>query len=418
MIPSAFVRLTRLPLTSNGKVDRRALPELTGPPRPRVDYTAPRTPLEQMLAGIWQEVLRVERVGVNDNFFDLGGHSLLATRVVARLRQTLEIVLPCAPSLIRPRLPGWGLTSKRPAVMVRDCRACRRSRSRRGKDPIPLSFAQERFWFLDKFEPGSVTYNVPLAFRMRGPLDATAFHRALEEVVRRHEVLRTTYHARDGRPAQIVSDRAAVSLPVLDLAGSADPEAEAMRLASVEARRGFDLENGPPLRAALWRLGEQDHVFLLTIHHIAFDGWSIGVLGRELQCFYELYTGEGSTPLAEPTLQYSDYAMWQREWLRGEVLEQQVAYWRDRLQGAPALLELPTDRPRPAVQRYRGARRPVVLDATLTAALKELAQREGATLFMSLLACFQVLLARYSGQEDVVVGVPSGGRRTWGWRDL
>jgi amino acid adenylation domain-containing protein len=410
MIPSTFVRLSHLPLTSNGKVDRKALPAPPRPAPPQGTSRAPRSRVEELLAAIWREVLRRERVGVDDSFFEMGGHSLLAARVIARACQALAIEVPLrvlfesptiagmAARLEEARRQGMGLPTMPPLKLA----------PRQG--PIPLSFAQERLWFLDKLEPGSATYNVPLTFRMRGPLDAKALHLALRGVERRHDVLRTTYGACDGWPAQVVATPAAVSLNVIDLVGFPGPEAEALRLASEEARAGFDLENAVPVRASLWRLAEQDHLLLVTIHHIAVDGWSLSLLARELSALYQAFAGAEPSPLAELPLQYADYAVWQREWLRGEVLERQVAYWRERLAGAPAVLELATDRPRPAVRRYRGDRRAVQLDDALTQSLKELAQREGVTLFMALLAGFQALLARYSGQEDVVVGIATGGR--------
>ncbi|HLL47967.1 MAG TPA: amino acid adenylation domain-containing protein, partial [Longimicrobiaceae bacterium] len=277
---------------------------------------------------------------------------------------------------------------------------------------FPLSFAQQRLWFLYQLDPASPLYNMPAAFRLHGPLDAGALERALAEIVRRHETLRTTFTSEAGEPVQVVSPPGAWRLEVEELGGlgEAEREAEVRRRVQAEAVRPFDLAAGPLFRALLLRCGAEEHVLLLCVHHVVGDGWSMEVLFRELDAVYSAFLRGEPSPLAEPPLQYADFAVWQRERLRGPALEQLLGYWMEQLAGAPATLELPADRPRPATQSFRGATLPVALDAGLTQKLHALARREGGTLFMTLLAAFGVLLARYAGQEDVVVGTPVAGR--------
>jgi aspartate racemase len=276
----------------------------------------------------------------------------------------------------------------------------------------PLSFAQQRLWFLDQLEPGNAFYNMPQSTRIGGELSVQILHQAFDTIVMRHESLRTTFGYRDGTPVQIINKSVEVQLPVVDLSElpAGEREKEARRLASEEARRPFDLGKGPLLRASLLRLGEEDHVLLLTMHHIVSDGWSAGILMRELSLLYEAYSAGKASPLAELPIQYADFAVWQREWLQGEVLEKQLSYWRERLGDDLPVLELPTDRVRPAVQSYRGNSHSLVLSKNLADQLRQLSQQEGATLYMVVLAAFQVLLSRYSGQEDIIVGSPIAGR--------
>ncbi|MEW5930636.1 MAG: amino acid adenylation domain-containing protein, partial [Gemmatimonadota bacterium] len=409
MVPGAFVALESVPLTSNGKLDRRALPAPEWGAGEE-GYVGPRTPAEEVLAGIWAEVLGVERVGVGDNFFDLGGHSLLATRVVSRIRELLAVELPLRGLFEAPTV----------AALAERVEALRRAGlpvlppvvpTGRG-GALPLSFAQERLWFIDRLEPGSAAYNVPVAWRLGGALDGAALERALGEVVRRHEALRTVFAEVDGSPVQVIAPFGGFALAVEDLSGfgEADREAALRRRAGEEAARPFELAAGPLFRAALLRLGAEDHVLLLSMHHIVSDEWSMGVLFRELSALYAAYREGGESPLAELAVQYADYAVWQREQLTGEVLDRQVSYWRERLAGAPELLELPTDHPRPAVQSFRGASERVQLPAEVLEALRALGRQEGATLYMVALGAFQALLCRYGGSEDVVVGSPVAGR--------
>jgi amino acid adenylation domain-containing protein len=409
MLPAAFVPLERLPLTASGKLDRRALP---APDFASEEgrYAAPRTPAEEVLAGIWAEVLRLERVGVEESFFEMGGHSLLATRVVSRVREVFGVQLPLRALFEGPtvaELAGRveemrraGAPALPPVVPA----------GRTG--PLPLSFAQERLWLIDRLQPESAVYNIPVAWRLGGALDVDALERALGEIVRRHEALRTVFAEVDGAPVQVVAPFEGFALPAEDLSdlNEADREAAVRRRAGEDARRAFDLSAGPLFRAALLRLGAEDHVLLLSMHHIVSDGWSMGVLFRELSALYEAYREGGESPLPELVVQYADYAVWQREQLAGEALDRQLGYWKERLAGAPELLELPTDHPRPAVQTYRGASLPVELSPELLERLQALGRSEGATLYMVLLSAFQVLLSRYAGSEDVVVGSPIAGR--------
>ncbi|HEY0022714.1 MAG TPA: amino acid adenylation domain-containing protein [Longimicrobium sp.] len=409
MVPSAYVRLERLPLTANGKLDRRALPE----PEPVATDSrpaAPRNPTEEILAQIWAEVLRLESVGVDDDFFALGGHSLLATRLLARVQNALGVVLPL-------RAVFEGPTVAELAVRVDEMRRADLpvlapvvpiDRDR----PLPLSFAQERLWFLDRLEGGSASYNIATAVRVNGALNTDALERALAEIVRRHESLRTVFAEVDGGAVQVIAPFVGFVLPVEDLSGLDETarEAEVQRRAREDAARPFDLAQGPLFRAALLRLADEEHALLLCIHHIVTDGWSSGVLFRELNALYAAYRDGGDSPLAELPVQYADYAVWQREQLQGEALDRQLAYWRERLAGAPALLELPTDRLRPPVRSHRGAREMFDLPRTLLDRLQALGRGEGATLYMVLLSAFQLLLSKYSGSEDVVVGSPIAGR--------
>ncbi|MET0646274.1 MAG: condensation domain-containing protein, partial [Pyrinomonadaceae bacterium] len=283
---------------------------------------------------------------------------------------------------------------------------------RRDEARAPVSYGQQRLWFLDRLEPGNPFYNSPSAIRLEGRLDADALGRSLTELARRHEVLRTRFVEDSGELTQEVTPAQPVPLPLIDLSQEINGEREsaARRLMEEEARRPFDLSRGPLLRCSLVRLADDEHVLLITMHHIVSDGWSVGVMVRELTTLYAAFTRSEASPLEELPVQYSDYARWQREHLSGERLERQLAYWRERLSGAPALLALPTDRPRPAVQSYRGADISFTLPAELVAELRRLGQAHGCTLFMTLLAGWQALLARYSGQEDVVVGTPIAGR--------
>ncbi|HYG65818.1 MAG TPA: amino acid adenylation domain-containing protein, partial [Thermoanaerobaculia bacterium] len=410
MAPSAFVRLDALPLNPNGKVDRKALP---APERSAgaEGYLAPRTPVEEILAGIWAELLGLERVGADGNFFELGGHSLLATRVTSRLRDTLGIELPLSDVFEASSL----------ADLAARVEAARRDGTQASSPPIvpapregalPLSFAQERLWFIDQLEPGSPLYNIAAALQARGPLDSGVLARTLGEIVRRHEALRTAFAELAGEPVQVIQPARPFLLPVVDLSALPESVREdlARTLAAAETGRPFDLSRGPLMRALLLRLGEADHAVVLTMHHIASDGWSMGILVREVAALYPAFAAHRPSPLPELPVQYADFSVWQRSWLHGEVLEQEIDFWRQRLAGLPPLLELPTDHPRPAVQSFRGAERTVRVPAGLTRRLEALARQEGATLFMVLLAGFQALLARHGGQDNLAVGSPVAGR--------
>ena len=363
MVPAAFVALAKLPLTPNGKLDRKALPMPEGEAYAQQGYEEPQGEIEEQLAGMWQELLGVERVGRQDHFFELGGHSLQAMRLVARVRQVLGVECGMRVVFARPRLAQM-------AEAVREAKG----RGGEGKqeglpelEPIsrlgamPLSFAQQRLWFLSQMEGVSVTYHIPAALRLRGELDVEALKRSLDEIWGRHEGLRSVFVVKEGEPrVELLPVERGLRLKEHDLRGVEDAENELKRLMVEEAKVGFDLAKGPMIRARLVRMEEQEHVLLLTQHHIVSDGWSIGILARELGVLYGAFSRGEENPLPPLTIQYPDYAGWQREWLRGERLEKQSAYWREALADAPALLELPTDRPRPEQQSFAGGYVPIL----------------------------------------------------------
>ena len=401
LVPGVWVLLDRLPRTPNGKIDRAALPAPEAAAEGEREPLAPRTLAEELIAGIWADLLGAGWIGVHDDFFALGGHSLLAVQVVARLRETLGVELPLAALFEAPTVAGLADRLATPAEAPPPLVSVPRSGA------LPLSFAQERLWFLDRLSPGSAEYNVPAVFHLDGPLSASALRVALAGIAQRHEVLRTVFPETQDGPVQAVLPPGAVALPVSDL--SALPEAmrsaEAARLAGAEARRPFDLARGPLLRALLVRLAPERHELVLDVHHIVYDGWSAGVLARELAALYA-----ASHELPGLPVQYGDFAVWQRRWMEADKLHGQLAYWRGQL-GAPSRpLELPTDRPRPAVRSPRGGLERFELGAELDAGVGAVARRAGATRFMALLAAFQVLLHRSTGQDEVRVGTPVANR--------
>jgi amino acid adenylation domain-containing protein len=406
MIPAAFVWLEALPLTPNGKIDHRRLPPPDWSGSELAERSAlPRTPVEEILVGIWSKVLGVERLGIRSNFFDLGGHSLLATQVVSRLRKVLQIEMPLRSLFEHPTIAA--LAENIEAVKKTQQAACSTEiLSGTRQADLPLSFAQQRLWFLEQFEPGSYAYNMPGAIRLTGRLDVAALERSFNEVVRRHEALRTTFKLKDGEPVQIVSPALTLTLPVQDLSAKAESEREAIafNLASDEAARPFNLERGPLLRVNLLRFAEEDHLMLVTLHHIICDGWSLNIFLRELTELYGAYSQSKPSPLSELAIQYADFARWQREWLQGEVLDNQFAYWEKQLGGELPILHLKTDHPRPAVQTYSGAKQQFEISKNLTENLKALSRRQETTLFMTLLAAFKILLYRFTGQKDILVG--------------
>ena len=408
MRPAVYVFLERIPLTPNGKVDRKALPIPAGPAA-ALDATAPRDEAERTLAGLMAEVLQLPQVGVLANFFDLGGHSLLATQLVARIRTAFGVDLPLRALFEAPTVAALAARLAGPQPAAADLPTLRAGTAGGWQ---PLSFAQQRLWFLDQLDPGTPLYNVPMAVRLGGRLDATALARALDAVLARHDVLRARFGFQAGQPAQRID--AAQPLPWThhDLRSlPADTrEAEARRLGQADALRSFDLQRGPLVRAVLLRLADDEHIAVLTLHHIVSDGWSTGVLLHELGT---LYAGTSAATLPRLAVQYADHARWQQQWWDGPDAQRQLAYWTARLQGAPALLQLPLDRPRPAVQSHRGATHAFRVPADTTAALNALARShpQQATLFMVLCAAFKVLLYRLSGQPDVCVGTPVANRR-------
>ncbi len=413
MVPASIVTLDKLPLTPNRKVDRQAL--LRQVPEPSAQaalYTAPRDPIEEMIAGIWAEVLGPRRtggrVGVHDSFFALGGHSLLATQVLSRLRQAFAVEMPLRSLFEHPTVAGL-------ATAVRTLRTAGAQSAEPPllsvprSAPLPLSFAQESLWVFEQLSPGTATYNMPVALRLLGPARPEVLAAGLEEVTRRQESLRTTFVSSGTGPVQMIapSPLAVPLLPLIDLSALVPERREetARQLAAAEAVRPFELTRGPLWRSRLLRLAADDHALLLTAHHIICDGWSIGVLAAELSALYAAFISGRPSPLPELAVQYADYAAWQRRTLGDSALAAQLAWWRSRLDGAPALLELPTDRPRPAHYAHRGARIGWELPADVASALTAAARRHGATPFMLLLAAFDALLSRHSGQDDLVVGL-------------
>ncbi len=412
MVPSAFVVLDELPLTPNGKVDRRALPAPAEIQAQSDDgYVAPRTPVEELLAGIWAEVLKVERVNVDDNFFELGGHSLLVTQLVSRAQAYLGAEVPLKLFFESPTLASQAAQVEAALHMGNALHAPPIVPVSRDEN-LPLSYSQQRLWFLYQLEPSTSAYNIPTAVRLRGSLDSAALARTINEVIRRHEILRTHYGTIEGKPVQFVGPASSIDLELADFSELPESERESrmLQLAAEEARMPFDLTRGPLLRARLVRLGLEEHVLVLTVHHIVSDGWSQGVLVREVGALYRAFTEGGESPLAELPVQYADFARLQRNWLAGEVLDKHLDYWRRQLAGPLPILELAADHPRPEVQSFRGSTLTAHLPASLSEALNAICRREGVTLFMLLLAAFKVLLHRYTGQDDVVIGAPIANR--------
>nr|VFJ42352.1 MAG: amino acid adenylation domain-containing protein [Candidatus Kentron sp. FW] len=424
MVPSRFILLESFPLTPNGKVDRRALSERPIKDLQQPDFVAPRTVEEKLLADIWAEVLGIRQIGIHDDFFQLGGHSLLATQVVSRIRDRFHIEMPLLALFEHPTVAGLNerirttrIESDLPPITPID---------RAGQ--LPLSFAQQRLWFLDRLEGESPTYNVVAAARLDGNLDGEALERSFQMLVARHESLRTVFPTVDGAPSvRITDDPWEMAVSDLRTLPPAEQEPAVERLLKEEALHIFDLATGPLFRARLIRLGDTAHILQFNLHHIITDAWSLGIFVREWRVAYasacfdsaqqpsnqfpERSRGGRSRGALPPLpIQYVDFANWQRQWLTGEVLDEQVAYWKEQLAGVPGLLELPTDHPRPPVQSYRGASLSFSLPADLTDQLKQLGQQTGATLFMTLWSAFAVLLSRYSGQDDIIIGSPIAGR--------
>jgi amino acid adenylation domain-containing protein len=423
MVPAVFALLPALPLNTNGKVDRAALAasiamELQTPAETRRGFVAPRTPIEELLAGTWSAVLGVERVGVHDDFLELGGHSLLATQLLSRVREAFRIELPLASLFEAATVAAQAerVTAALRAAEEKDADAEPPLVRTVLGDTAPLSFAQQRLWILDRFDPGLPAYNIPLAVALMGALRPGALCGALAAVVARHSALRTRFTVTAEGPVQQIEPAAAPALPWIDLTGLATPrrEREMERLLVRLGTERFDLERGPLLRAALFALDHQDgreeQVLLLNVHHIIADGWSLGILFRELTACYEAACEGRSADLPPLPIQYADYAVWQRRWLQGAVLERQIAFWRARLAGAPAGSPLPTDRPRPALQTFNGALLPAAFPPGLAAAAHRLARAERVTPFMALLAAFAELLGRASGWEDLSIGTPVANR--------
>jgi amino acid adenylation domain-containing protein len=431
MIPSAIVVLRELPLTGNGKVDRLALPGLDALELSEAtdQNDAPRTSTEAQLAGIWREVLLVSRIGMHSNFFDLGGHSLLATLMATRMRNALGIDVPVRAIFESPTIAELAevidldlrQTELRESGLPNKVVIAKSAQANRTEKPcaepanvrsslFPLSYPQEQLWFLDRLQPGSDFYNVSLAWRVKGDLDLLQLERSLEQIVQRHEILRTRYvMTEDGQPRQEVMDEGIeIRLRFTDLLDNDDDESQkeqaARKILTDDGSRGFDLSQAPLIRGVLVRIGEKDHALGLTLHHVVCDDWSLKLLMNEWSTLYEAYVKGEESPLPELQLQYGDYALEQRQKMQGNLIGRQMEYWKKQLEGMPQVLDLPTDKPRPVHQSFRGGTEHRCLSADLRDRLNALAKRERASLFMTLLAAFQVLLMRYSGQRDFGVG--------------
>jgi amino acid adenylation domain-containing protein len=420
MVPSAWVLLDEFPLTPNGKIDRAALPD---PDKTRVDsrsiFLTPRTQTEEIMATIWQGVLGLEWIGRDDDFFSLGGYSLLATRIISRIRESFHVELPLRSIFESPTLAGL---SQRVEETMRDGGTLPAPPLLRvtGLDQLPLSYAQQRLWFLDQLMPNNNAYNIPIGFRLNGAINLVTLEQSLNEIVQRHESLRTNFVNVDGQPVQVIAPARLQDLPLIDLERFTPRERELLvqRLAHEESQRPFNLSRDSLFRTTLFRLSEQEHVLLVVMHHIISDGWSIEVLIRDVPLIYAALCQGASADLPELPVQYADYAYWQRQWLQGKVLDEELAYWRNQLEGTPPVLNLPTDRPRPSALSLKGSAVTLEVPGWLTNELRKLSQSEGSTLFITLLASFQMLLARYSAQDDISVGTPVAGRRWVQTEDL
>jgi len=413
MVPAAFVPLERLPLTPNGKVDRRALPV---PDWANLDhessFVAPQTSVEEALARIWTQFLGVEQVSTDSNFFDLGGHSLLMTQVIAQVREIFRIELPITVLFDAPTIGSLAnyiidvIETKEQEEQLPAITPVSRDML------LPVTFAQEQVWFLNQLIPDNLAYNFQSTIRFKGLLDVAALNQALAGIVQRHEILRTSFQAVDGQPVQVIHTPFAVDMPVVDLRGIPQDqrEAEAERLIFDKVRKPFDTTQLPLIRWTLLTLDEADHLLVQVEHHFVHDVWSLAILLREMFVLYEAFSERSPSPLPKLPIQFADFGVWQRQLMQGRVKEKQLAYWKEKLAN-PTTLELPTDRPRPRIQSLRGGSIRVELAATLYKALRALSRQEGVTLFMTLLAAFQILLCRYTGQDDILVGSGVANRR-------
>ncbi|MEH2037877.1 amino acid adenylation domain-containing protein [Nostoc sp.] len=411
MVPSAFITLEALPLTPNGKVDRRSLSASSLQVESEETFVAPSTPIEEMLAGIWAEVLALEKVGIHDNFFELGGHSLVATRVISQIQKVFEIKLPLHRLFEKPTVAKLATEIEKASRADLVFEAATIERISRSHE-LPLSFAQQRLWFLTQLESKSPSYNMPAAIRLEGQLNLTALQNSFNEILCRHEALRTNFKTVEGRPVAIIAPVTALPLSVIDLSELpfVQQDATAKQLALVEAQQTFDLKSDVLLRVKLLRLSEQEYIVLVTMHHIASDGWSIGVLVREVTALYQAFCNGQPSPLPELPIQYVDFAVWQRQWLQGEVLQAQLAYWKQQLGNNLPVLQLPTARPRQEVKTNQGATQSFIIPSHVSIALQAISRQQGVTLFMTLLAGFQILLQRYTNQDDIVVGTDVANR--------
>ena len=408
MVPAAIVRLDSLPINSNGKLDRKALPAPDSDAFARQIYEAPQGDVETTIAHIWAEVLNIDRVSRNDNFFALGGHSLLAVRLMNRL-VSLGFQMPLSTIFASPTLSSFaesaGLCMDKEATTYSNIHPIPR-----GED-LPLSFSQQRLWFLTQMEGTRDTYHIPMVVHLHGDLNRDAWQRALDTLFARHEALRSVFVAIDGQPqVRLLSPQSGMPIRWEDLRGSSDTESQLERMSIKEAKDSFDLAKGPLIRVLMVQLDTNEYVFMVTQHHIVSDGWSSAIFNRELSTLYIAYCNGEADSLPPLSIQYPDYAVWQRQWLSGNRLETHTTYWKTVLSDAPVLLNLPTDRPRPLEQSFAGDDIPIHLDSHLSRALKQLCQQHGVTLYMAILAAWGCVLSRISGQDDIVIGSPTANR--------
>jgi amino acid adenylation domain-containing protein len=412
MIPQAFVLLEIMPLTPNGKIDRQALSQLSVNHYSLGKHVAPRTPEEEILAGIWTNILEIEQVGIFDNFFELGGHSLLATQVVSRIRSTFFCELPLRHLFEFPTVAELcqqiELANRDKNLLVPPIKPITR------QGDMPLSFAQERLWFLEQLVPNNPFYNIPIAVRFKGQINLTILKQSLFEIIKRHETLRTTFQIKNGVPIQVIHPVAIFNyqLSIINLQAlpSEEQSFEVKTLLNEEAQRPFDLKSGPLFRITVLQLQAEENILAVTTPHIINDGWSLGIFVQELSSIYEAFLADKSHSLPELPLQYADFSYWQRQWLSGTVLETQLNYWQQQLADTPSVLEIPSDKPRPPVHTFQGASEAFELTPELTRQLKSLSQQTNVTLFMTSLAAFAILLERYSAQENIVIGSPMANR--------
>ncbi|HKY27506.1 MAG TPA: amino acid adenylation domain-containing protein, partial [Pyrinomonadaceae bacterium] len=375
--------------------------------RPAGDYTAPRTPIEETLADIWAELLSLDRVSVHDDFFEAGGHSLLAARLASRIRHTFGVEISLKSVFESPTIASQAqLITASPQVEPETLPNVTDEAS------FPLSYSQQRLWFLQSLEPDSPAYNLPGAIRLTGQLQPEVLKRSLNEIVRRHEVLRTRFVIVDGEPRQFIDPWRQLDIQLIDLSpfSTEECDAELKRLMSEEARLPFDLTTCPLMRAKLVRLSHDEHVLLLTLHHIVADGWSLGVMAREVGALYSALVEQQESQLPESPVQYVDFAVWQQKWLTTEKLQSHLDYWKTQLANSPSFLDLPTDRPRPQIQTFRGATHTFEIPEDLSRKLTDLSRSEGVTSFITLLTAFKVLLYQYTRQADLLVGTPIANR--------
>lgn len=410
MIPSYLVAIAKIPLAPSGKVDRKALP---GPDRTikEQEFVPPRNPTEEIVADIWCQILKREKISIDDDFFDLGGHSLLATQVISRLREAFEIEFPLRSLFEHSTIAGLAQEIEKASEAGLGLEVPPIKRVER-KTELPLSFAQQRLWFLSQLEPNSSSYNIPAAVRLKGKLNHNALEQSFNEIVRRHEVLRTNFRTGEGQAVAIISKVKSSTLPILDISSlSTDrQQAETKQQTSQEAQRPFDLSSDHLIRLKLFRLGEQEHIALLTMHHIISDAWSMEVLIEELAALYPAFCAGKPSPLSELNIQYTDFAVWQRQWLQGKVLQTQLDYWKQQLGSTYPRLTFPNLSKPSSVESNRGAKQSFTLSKDLTEEINLLSRQEGTTLFMTLLAVFQVLLYCFTGTEDIRVGSPIANR--------